>query len=760
MKPASERKLNKCAPYKKPGTNNFSATVVSGNLPVGARSDKRWDRDNKTWIEAENSPRAKRDATPGRNSVVGDSVVSGDHLSQNPTPKKSNAKGDVVGQKKEDIDPLPPPSLPLSTPTSDATSKRRAVPTQVILLDTMRPYWLDPSQLSHHLCHLFKEKSIADNTSTSESSQPPVLVRISQSSDAGTTPSPSPPLMTITPTNSSDAWARPSARDIKAQIEVVESTPDELLEDRQGKLSPNWAHAPAFENALRASNASWDRRPSSRDVMAKIKAVEESEAEEMELRTRMEALSKSRGSLAMIDERGKIEPATSYEVHRKSTQSTCDDDDISALSEPTYTSLDQSAGRSVPSALFVPEEGKVPMSPMISPTNSSRNLLTSQDVNIGSAALLPDVPPITEEKPHQSKSSASVHSENSSSSANKPREPTEEEKTRMKRAKARAKKLEAMTKARQRKTNKDDDTAVSGISKRHRLRRKKSAQAAVKPEEKERNDWKKSIYSFVLSAEQTKWRKDIYTHVLSSEDTKAKNEAARLDLEEQEAQAKRRRENQKRHDEKAKKFAARAARFHKIRREGGGDDDDDEASVVSKASRMRRRRRKSTKSRSSYGGIKPVEETPVTDTPAPATASPAPGRHAPVEPLPVDERKRWRDSIYSSVLNAEQEQWKNKIFSHVLDAERTLATNAELQAQLARDQAAVLARKEKERKNRARELKMARIKSIRDAAGNDVENNFNDDVSMVSTTSHSTSGSRLKQMRSRRRAAMRKNAAK
>jgi len=699
LKPASERKLKK-RPDKKPGTNNLSTKAVSGNLPISSRSDKRWDRDNKTLIEAENSPRAARGATPGRNSVV-----SRDHQSQDPTPKKSNAKGEVE-QRKDDIGPLPP-SLPLSTPTSDTTSKRRGVPAQ--------------------------EKSFADNTS--ESSQPPVLVRISQSSDADTPPSPSPPLLTITPTNSSDAWARPSAQDIKSQIEVVESTPDELLEDRQGKLSPNWAHTPAFENAMRASNASWAHRPSSRDVIAKIKAVEQSEAEEIELRARMAALSKSRGSLAIIDERRKIEPAT-YEVQRKNMQSNCDDDDISALSEPTYISLDQSAGRSVPSALFVPEGNKVPMSPMISPTNSSRNLLTSQDVNIGSAAL-PDVTPITEEKPHQSKSSASVKSENSSSSANKPREPTDEEKSRKKRANARAKKLEAMTKARQRKTNKDDDTAVSGISKRHRLRRKKSALAAIKPEEKERNDWKKSIYSFVLSAEQTKWRKDIYTHVLSSEDTKAKNEAARLELKEQEAQAKRRRENQKRHDEKAKKFAARAARFHKIRREGGGDDD--EASVVSKASRMRRRRgRKSTK-----GRIKPVEETPV------------------IEPQPADEGKLWRDSIYSKVLKAEQEHWKRNIFCHVLDAERTLAKNSELQTQLARDQAAVLARKEKERKNRARELKMARIMSMRDAAGNDVENNFNDDVSVVSTTSQSTSGgSMLKKMRSRRRAAMRKNATK
>ena len=604
-----------------------------------------------------------------------------------------------------------------------------------VILDTVCPRWLD---LSHRLCHCLKEKSLADNTS--ESSQPPVLVRISQSSDADTTPSPSPPLMTITPT-SSDAWARPSARDIKAQIEVVESTPDELLEDQHGKLSPNWAHTPAFESAMRASNASWDHRPSSRDVMAKIKAVEQREAEEMELRTRMAALSKSRGSLAIIDERRKIEPATSYEVQHKNMQSHCDDDDISALSEPTYTSLDQSASRSVPSALFVPEGSKVPTSPMISPTNSTRNELTSQDINIGCAAL-PDVMPITEEKPRQSKSSASAKSENSSSSANKPQEPTQEEKSRKKRAKARAKKLEAMTKARQRKTDKDDDTAVSGISKRHRLRRKKSALAAIKPEEKERNDWKKSIYSFVLSAEQTKWRKDVYTHVLSSEDTKARNEAALLELKEKEAQAKRRRENQKRHEEKAKKFAARAARFHKIRREGG--DDDDDASVVSKASRMRRRRgRKSTK-----GRIKPVEETPLEETPV-------------IEPQPADEGKRWRDSIYSNVLNAEQEQWKKNIFCHVLDAERTLATNSELKAQLARDQAAVLARKEKERKNRARELKMARIMSMRDAAGNDAENNFDDDMSVVSTTSQSTSrGSMIKKMRSRRRAAMRKNAAK
>ena len=81
------------------------------------------------------------------------------------------------------------------------------------------------------------------------------------------------------------------------------------------------------------------------------------------------------------------------------------------------------------------------------------------------------------------------------------KEETEEEKLRRKRAEARAKKLEAM--ARLRNAGKDDDAAVSGISKRHRIRRKKSALAAnaISPEEQERIDWKQNVYASVLNSE-------------------------------------------------------------------------------------------------------------------------------------------------------------------------------------------------------------------------------------------------------------------
>lgn len=190
---------------------------------------------------------------------------------------------------------------------------------------------------------------------------------------------------------------------------------------------------------------------------------------------------------------------------------------------------------------------------------------------------------------------------------------SEEEKQRKMRAEARAKKLEAIAASRNTGLDVDDDTAVSGISKRHRIRRKKSALAAITPEERERNEWKKSVYGFVINAEQVQWRHSIYTHVLNAEATRAKNMEAKRELEEQNAAAQRLRENKERLEQKAKKFAARAERFHKSRLEGGVDDDG--GSVVSSASiSMRRRHHRKSTARLSLVPAPPLVEDPAVAT--------------------------------------------------------------------------------------------------------------------------------------------------
>lgn len=132
--------------------------------------------------------------------------------------------------------------------------------------------------------------------------------------------------------------------------------------------------------------------------------------------------------------------------------------------------------------------------------------------------------------------------------------------------------------AAKRNTGKDDDTAVSGISKHHRMRRKKSALAAD-AEVKAKNDWCQSIFASVLNAEQTKWQTSIYSHVLNAEETRESNVALKQSIEEMDEQARRIRDNAKKLEARAKKFANKADRFHKLRQEGSNDD---EISVVTR----------------------------------------------------------------------------------------------------------------------------------------------------------------------------------
>ena len=166
----------------------------------------------------------------------------------------------------------------------------------------------------------------------------------------------------------------------------------------------------------------------------------------------------------------------------------------------------------------------------------------------------------------------------------------------------RAKKMEEM--AAKRNAGRDDDTAVSGISKHHRMRRKKSALAA-NAEDKAKSEYCDNIFLTVLNAQQKQWQRSIYSHVLTAEQTRESNVGLRESIEKMDEQVRRIRDNQRNLEARAKKFAAKADRFHKLRQAGESNDDD--SSVVSSTSRMRRRRaRKST----SKPMAAPVEETP------------------------------------------------------------------------------------------------------------------------------------------------------
>jgi len=142
--------------------------------------------------------------------------------------------------------------------------------------------------------------------------------------------------------------------------------------------------------------------------------------------------------------------------------------------------------------------------------------------------------------------------------------------------------------AAKRNTGKDDDISIAGISKHHRLRRKKSALEA-NARDKEKNDYCTNIYSTILHSEQVKWRQSIFTFVLKAEETKDSNTAMTRSIEEQNVQARRIKANQKNLEMRAKKFAVKANRFLKLRQEGASHDDD--SSVVSSKSMMNRRRR-------------------------------------------------------------------------------------------------------------------------------------------------------------------------
>lgn len=641
----------------------------------------------------------------------------------------------------------------------------------------------------------------------------------------------------------------------------MENVPDE--EEVEVDLAPSWNHSPAFELALRKSNSAWDHRPSSRDVIAKIRAVElqEEEAEQDEEQDAMVVMARNRrglerggsnrgsrrsavpqqqqqnqgaeDSLAIIDEGRKINNpnvASLFEFHRVASRNkdAPSDDDVSALSDPTYVSNKNATfdvQRSIPHALFVPQKNTASaaaLSPM-TPQLQKKRLSTTDTMDklalmaeSGKLAMPDIVEPeavVIEETEEQIKrrqkaearakkmeaisarrstgqdddasavsglskrhrmrrkkkgqlaaiqqDEVSVKSDALSSqlSENKKvvtiKEETEEDKLRKKKAMARAAKLESM--ARLRNAGKDDDTAVSGISKRHRIRRKRSALAAnaISPEEQKRLDWKQNVYASVLNSERVQWQTAIYAHVYNADTTREKNMEAKRNLDEQNAQAQLRLENRKKMEQRAKKFAARADRFHKIRRDGGGDDDDESKSLVSKASRMRRRRGRKSSSRSVAQS--PLEEMAVSESavaPLAATMEVVP-HIVTAEEQDALERRQWCNQVYISAIRAQQIQWKKNVYALVLNAENEHIKVLALQARISKEDA----RKEKERVNKLRSKKIAQMKLIRDAKTKGEAPVDNDDQSSLATPTQGGS-SAMKKMRERRRKAAMKKASK
>jgi len=196
-------------------------------------------------------------------------------------------------------------------------------------------------------------------------------------------------------------------------------------------------------------------------------------------------------SLAIIDERRKIDPnvTSMFEFRRKSSKNYTDaasDDDISELSEPTYHSLENAAfkGRSIPQALFVPQQNTsaADFSPMVS--GASLALSPPRKKSLATKDNLEKLAQMAENGGLDLPVGSTMTSEITLDEvAVKAVEETEEQKQRRQKAEARAKKMEAIS-ARRNAGKDDDASAVSGISKRHRMRRKKKAQlAAIQQEE-------------------------------------------------------------------------------------------------------------------------------------------------------------------------------------------------------------------------------------------------------------------------------------
>ena len=310
-------------------------------------------------------------------------------------------------------------------------------------------------------------KLIDEEKKEENESSPPVLSQGSESTESPTPPlltsvsSPSNDFVSIDSSNHTDSFGTPSgwgkrlsAADIKAQIERVaaedeEDEDDESIEHevQDLNLGPNAFYSPGFDQAIRNSNASWDRRPSSRDIMARIKEAEELEAKHSLLESDQKraelirsghARKNGTDGLTMIDE---DQTAKTVEVRRKAKPGE-DDSVVSELSMTTYEDnpLD---GRSIPQSLFLRQDSasaKAPFSPALTSSPSlgflgskgSYNEKAQEAIRMAEKGdiSLPPLPVIPDE------SSSTVKSDSNSIPNPKVdcKEETEEEKVRRERA--------------------------------------------------------------------------------------------------------------------------------------------------------------------------------------------------------------------------------------------------------------------------------------------------------------------------------------
>lgn len=298
------------------------------------------------------------------------------------------------------------------------------------------------------------ELTSVDGIDLDESPTPPLLTRVSSPSTdfvSGDTVS-NPSDLLETPSG----WGkRLTAAELQAQIEAVEDEDDEEEsiehEPQDLNLGPNSFYSPGFDQAIRNSNASWDRRPSSRDIMARIKEAEELEAKHAEVEDdlkraemiRSRTANKFGRDLGSIGE-NQAEPTNTVEVRRK-TKGDDDNSEVSELSMTTYeeNALDLSKGRSIPHALFLRQDSgnKVPFSPALT-SSPSPGFLNSKGVLNEKAQEairmaergelnLPPMPVIHDESSSTVKSSDAMSGKASKAES---REETEEERFRRERA--------------------------------------------------------------------------------------------------------------------------------------------------------------------------------------------------------------------------------------------------------------------------------------------------------------------------------------
>ena len=165
-----------------------------------------------------------------------------------------------------------------------------------------------------------------------------------------------------------------------------------------------------------------------------------------------------------------------------------------------------------------------------------------------------------------------------------------------------AKKLEAMHDRRNAGEDDDDDSTVSAISKRHRRRRKKKSAVSLTTITSESN--------LVSTAKLVKMETEAERQRKQRADKQAKKLEDMIDLRNRNTgegdddattvtgilKRHRQLENQRRLDQRAKKFAARSERFH---RGGGGVDESRRRSTVSCIRWERKKRQKQQRRRPS-----------------------------------------------------------------------------------------------------------------------------------------------------------------